>query len=227
MVLSQEGVICYLNNHCLLLRRVCNFQHTGLQGYKLQPAVFACGYMPIAVCIPVSFVQHLTRLQHTAWSSRTPFALTMLSHAVQAYPLDLVRTRLAAQTTSHYYNGIWHALSTIVREEGMFGLYRGLGATLTQVGPSLAMNYCAYETLRSYWVAHEPSLQRPTVSITHGSSSRMHNPCNRFSTSQTLPVVNVFYLMSACIGSQVLYMCASCKLQSLSLDPCKHESAQH
>lgn len=47
----------------------------------------------------------------------------------------------------------------------MLGLYRGLGATLTQVGPSLAMNYCAYETLRSYWVAHEPSLQSPTVSL--------------------------------------------------------------
>lgn len=91
----------------------------------------------------------------------TPFSPAI---SIQAYPLDLVRTRLAAQTTSRYYNGIWHALSTIVRDEGMFGLYRGLGATLTQVGPSLAMNYCAYETLRSYWVAHEPNLQSPTVS---------------------------------------------------------------
>ena len=83
---------------------------------------------------------------------------------MQAYPLDLVRTRLAAQTTSAYYTGIWHALSTIVKDEGILGLYRGLGATLTQVAPSLAINYCAYETLRSYWMAYEPTRKSPTVS---------------------------------------------------------------
>ena len=98
------------------------------------------------------------------------------SSVLQAYPLDLVRTRLAAQTTSTYYTGIWHALSTIVKDEGLFGLYRGLGATLTQVAPSLAINYCAYETLRSYWLAHEPGRQSPTVSCTirNGFAGRLH-----------------------------------------------------
>jgi Mitochondrial carrier protein len=51
----------------------------------------------------------------------------------QAYPLDLLRTRLAAQTTSSYYSGITRSLATIVRDEGFGGLYRGLGATLIQV----------------------------------------------------------------------------------------------
>jgi len=50
----------------------------------------------------------------------------------QAYPLDLVRTRLAAQTGARYYHSIAHALRTIVREEGARGLYSGLGATLLQ-----------------------------------------------------------------------------------------------
>ena len=71
---------------------------------------------------------------------------------MQAYPLDLVRTRLSAQTKSQYYTGIAHALRTIARDEGMFGLYRGLGATLLQVTPSLAINYTAYGTLRSHWL---------------------------------------------------------------------------
>ncbi len=57
----------------------------------------------------------------------------MISCPLQAYPLDLVRTRLAAQTTSHYYTGISHALRTIVQDEGLGGLYRGLSATLMQV----------------------------------------------------------------------------------------------
>jgi len=72
-----------------------------------------------------------------------------LSACTLAYPLDLVRTRLAAQTTHHYYHGISHTLSTIVKQDGLRGLYRGLAATLTQVAPSLAINYAAYETLRN------------------------------------------------------------------------------
>lgn len=100
------------------------------------------------------------------WSAKANTTCSKeFTDVVQAYPLDLVRTRLAAQTTSTYYTGIWHALSTIVKDEGLFGLYRGLGATLTQVAPSLAINYCAYETLRSYWLTHEPGRQAPTVSF--------------------------------------------------------------
>ena len=54
----------------------------------------------------------------------------------QAYPLDLLRTRLAAQTADGggpYYRGITHAAGRIVAEEGALGMYRGLGATLAQV----------------------------------------------------------------------------------------------
>ena len=53
----------------------------------------------------------------------------------QAYPLDLVRTRLAAQTGAGagYYHGIGGTLRRIVADEGALGLYRGLGATLLQV----------------------------------------------------------------------------------------------
>lgn len=59
--------------------------------------------------------------------------MLIASAAMQAYPLDLLRTRLAAQTTSSYYKGILSSLATIVRDEGAVGLYRGLGATLIQV----------------------------------------------------------------------------------------------
>ncbi|KVI12157.1 Mitochondrial carrier domain-containing protein [Cynara cardunculus var. scolymus] len=45
-----------------------------------------------------------------------------ITAAMATYPLDLVRTRLAAQRSTIYYQGIGHALSTICREEGFFGL---------------------------------------------------------------------------------------------------------
>jgi solute carrier family 25 (mitochondrial phosphate transporter), member 23/24/25/41 len=37
-----------------------------------------------------------------------------------------------------------------------------LPTSALQVGPSLAINYCAYETSRSVWLSHS-DLQSPTV----------------------------------------------------------------
>lgn len=51
-----------------------------------------------------------------------------------AYPLDLVRTRLSAQMGGEaQYSGVWNALRTIAATDGLYGLYKGLGATLCQV----------------------------------------------------------------------------------------------
>ena len=41
------------------------------------------------------------------------------------YPLDLVRTRLAAQTTVKHYDGLAHALYVIARDEGVRGYIAG------------------------------------------------------------------------------------------------------
>lgn len=70
------------------------------------------------------------------------------------YPLDLVRTRLAAQTTTRHYDGLVNALFVIGRDEGARGLYRGLAPTLAGVGPNLAINFAAYETFRRLAAEH-------------------------------------------------------------------------
>ncbi|KAH9681223.1 mitochondrial substrate carrier family protein [Citrus sinensis] len=77
--------------------------------------------------------------------------LAGITAASVTYPLDLVRTRLVAQTKVIYYRGNCHALQTICRDEGILGLYKGLGATLLGVGPSIAISFSVYETLRSFW----------------------------------------------------------------------------
>ncbi|KAL8534737.1 hypothetical protein ACS0TY_010684 [Phlomoides rotata] len=59
-----------------------------------------------------------------------------MTAATATYPLDLVRTRLAAQRNDVYYQGIRHAFHTICRDEGFLGLYKRLGATLLGVAPS-------------------------------------------------------------------------------------------
>ncbi|KAK6943590.1 Mitochondrial substrate/solute carrier [Dillenia turbinata] len=88
-----------------------------------------------------------------------------------SYPLDLVRTRLAAQRNVIYYRGIWHALSTICKDEGFLGLYKGLGATLLGVGPSIAISFSVYETSRSYWQSQRPNDSSVLVGLACGSLS--------------------------------------------------------
>ncbi|KAK2637414.1 hypothetical protein Ddye_032206 [Dipteronia dyeriana] len=97
--------------------------------------------------------------------------LAGITAASATYPLDLVRTRLAAQTNVMYYRGIGHALQTIFRDEGVLGLYKGLGATLLGVGPSIAISFSVYETLRSYWQLQRPRDSTVLVSLACGSLS--------------------------------------------------------
>ncbi|KAL3732291.1 hypothetical protein ACJRO7_029031 [Eucalyptus globulus] len=97
--------------------------------------------------------------------------LAGMTAATATYPLDLVRTRLAAQTNVVYYRGIWHALGTISREEGLLGLYKGLGPTLLTVCPSIAISFSVYETLRSSWQSHRPHDSYAAVSLACGSLS--------------------------------------------------------
>ncbi|GLT43804.1 hypothetical protein SLA2020_177350 [Shorea laevis] len=97
--------------------------------------------------------------------------LAGITAASATYPLDLVRTRLAAQTNVIYYRGIWHALQAICREEGMLGLYKGLGATLLGVGPNIAITFSAYETLRSFWQSQRPNDSTFVVTLACGSLS--------------------------------------------------------
>ncbi|KAL5126783.1 Mitochondrial substrate carrier family protein B [Glycine soja] len=94
-----------------------------------------------------------------------------ITAATSTYPLDLVRTRLAAQTNFTYYRGIWHALHTISKEEGIFGLYKGLGTTLLTVGPSIAISFSVYETLRSYWQSNRSDDSPVVISLACGSLS--------------------------------------------------------
>uniref|UniRef100_A0A5B6ZK47 Mitochondrial substrate carrier family protein B-like n=1 Tax=Davidia involucrata TaxID=16924 RepID=A0A5B6ZK47_DAVIN len=97
--------------------------------------------------------------------------LAGITAASTTYPLDLIRTRLAAQRSAIYYRGIRHALQTICRDEGFLGLYKGLGATLLGVGPSIAISFSVYEALRSYWHSERPNDSSVMVTLACGSLS--------------------------------------------------------
>lgn len=67
---------------------------------------------------------------------------------VATYPLDLLRTRFAAQGNDRVYTSLPRAVMQIGREEGFRGFFRGLGPGLAQIVPFMGMFFAVYETLR-------------------------------------------------------------------------------
>ncbi|KAM0455447.1 hypothetical protein ACHAPV_007788 [Trichoderma viride] len=64
------------------------------------------------------------------------------------YPLDLLRTRFAAQGRHRVYTSFRGALWDIQRDEGFRGFFRGLGPALAQIIPFMGMFFASYEGLR-------------------------------------------------------------------------------
>jgi solute carrier family 25 thiamine pyrophosphate transporter 19 len=64
------------------------------------------------------------------------------------YPLDLLRTRFAAQGRDRVYASILASLKHIARHEGPTGFFRGLGAGVSQIVPYMGLFFASYETLK-------------------------------------------------------------------------------
>lgn len=62
------------------------------------------------------------------------------------YPLDLLRTRFAAQGVGEkrVYRSIYHAVTHIYQTEGPRGYFRGLGAGLSQILPNMGLFFGTY-----------------------------------------------------------------------------------
>ncbi|MCJ1351867.1 MAG: mitochondrial thiamine pyrophosphate transporter [Icmadophila ericetorum] len=64
------------------------------------------------------------------------------------YPLDLLRTRFAAQGPQKVYKSLLGSVRDIAREEGPKGFFRGLGAGVGQIVPYMGLFFSTYEALR-------------------------------------------------------------------------------
>lgn len=80
-------------------------------------------------------------------------AVAGASATMLTYPLDLLRTRFAAQGTDKIYSSLRASIQAIQREEGPRGFFQGLGAGVGQVVPYMGLFFAAYETLRPH-LAH-------------------------------------------------------------------------
>ncbi|XP_050376850.1 mitochondrial adenine nucleotide transporter ADNT1-like [Argentina anserina] len=86
------------------------------------------------------------------------------------YPMDLVRGRLTVQTENspRHYRGIFHALSTVFREEGPRALYKGWLPSVIGVIPYVGLNFAVYESLKDWLIKTRPFglVQDSELSIT-------------------------------------------------------------
>ncbi|KAF2836251.1 mitochondrial thiamine pyrophosphate carrier 1 [Patellaria atrata CBS 101060] len=64
------------------------------------------------------------------------------------YPLDLLRTRFAAQGTEKVYESLRSSIRHITKDEGYQGFFRGVSAAVVQVVPYMGLFFSSYETLK-------------------------------------------------------------------------------
>lgn len=60
-------------------------------------------------------------------------------------PIDLVKVRLQSQTAGHKYRGPTHCVAVILREDGVRGLFRGMGALALRDVPCYGLYFLPYE----------------------------------------------------------------------------------
>ncbi|KAG8213815.1 mitochondrial carrier domain-containing protein, partial [Butyriboletus roseoflavus] len=74
------------------------------------------------------------------------------------FPFDVLRRKMqvvgmAAGGMGYRYSGALDALRTIIRTEGLSGLYRGIWPNLLKVSPSIATSFFTYELVKDFLIA--------------------------------------------------------------------------
>ncbi len=89
-------------------------------------------------------------------------AVAGLVNTLVLSPLDVVKTRLQVQGR---YHGTFHALRTMLREEGIGAYYRGLSASLMAFIPNWSIWWLTYETCKSRYTTRLPDAPRTVIHI--------------------------------------------------------------
>lgn len=80
------------------------------------------------------------------------------------YPFDVLRRRFQVNAMSgmgYQYKSIYGAITTILKEEGIRGLYKGLMPNLLKVAPSMASSWLSFEMTRDFLVSLSPDADEP------------------------------------------------------------------
>ncbi len=87
--------------------------------------------------------------------------LTGITALVLTYPLDFLRARITIQNTAS--EGLWHSARSVVRVEGLRGLYRGMLPSILGSVPYVGIDFAVYDTLKR----HIPRKEDGTLPTVH------------------------------------------------------------
>lgn len=139
----------------------------GYQGlYKgLVFSVFGC--LP-AVCIYFTTYEYSKQqlLQYKTFQN-SPFLVYLASgmlaetaSCILFVPIDVIKERLQVQSNLKEYNysGGLNALNVIIKKDGLQGIYRAFGATITSFGPFSAFYFMFYEYCKQFFVGNKKEI---------------------------------------------------------------------
>lgn len=103
-------------------------------------------------------------------------SLAGVASTLATYPLDLLRTRFAAQGKQKVYTSLARGIANIYTQEGVKGFFRGLGAGMMSIVPNMGLFFLFYETLHPplvllFSVAPPPSQLLPAKENNEPSDS--------------------------------------------------------
>ncbi|KAJ5621188.1 mitochondrial carrier [Penicillium herquei] len=92
----------------------------------------------------------------SAWRKLLAGAISGAVAQTCTYPFDVLRRRFQINTMTgmgYQYKSIWDAVRVIVAEEGMRGLFKGIGPNLLKVAPSMASSWLSFELTRDFLIS--------------------------------------------------------------------------
>ncbi|KAI9313215.1 mitochondrial carrier domain-containing protein [Dichotomocladium elegans] len=121
--------------------------------------VFAT-YDGIAVALQKARENHILPETHKPLHDMLSGALSGVISKTAVYPMDVVRKRLQVQgpyrknyvveSIPEYASQSWiQCIKTIVEQEGVRSLYRGLGVSLVKVAPAISLTFFVYEKTKN------------------------------------------------------------------------------
>ncbi|KAF3404289.1 Mitochondrial nicotinamide adenine dinucleotide transporter 2 [Talaromyces pinophilus] len=148
-------------------------------------------HLPSSMTAPTPYGKILTRLEiastHIPSFYITPFcgAMAGVASGIVTCPLDVIKTKLQAQggflrrraghrtETAQLYRGMIGTGKTIWQNQGIRGLYQGLGPMLLGYLPTWAVYLTVYDKSRAFWEKKTDNwwLSRTYASVTAGSCS--------------------------------------------------------
>ncbi|KAN0036909.1 hypothetical protein ACTFIV_002232 [Dictyostelium citrinum] len=118
-------------------------------------------------------------------------AMAGLTSTFFTYPLDVVRIRLSLQGScsndyaAHRYNGITHSFFKIHKDEGVKGLYKGLGTSIASIVPWVSISFATYEGFKI--ICKKMILDYQTTITTSSQSKNYNNNNNNNNNNSNNP----------------------------------------